>query len=156
MKYSVLALAVLTCVFMAAAMCMAGPAPKATGAGAFVRTQDGMEIEARFNFEAHGEQGNQPAKGWFKYHDSMGNKFTVEVQCVRVSGNDAFFSGPIVDYNMDEWEGMWLLVWVEDGGSPADGNDTIGGEMYDYDPECSPNLWPREYWPVTNGNIVVH
>jgi hypothetical protein len=156
MKLCLVFLVLAVAVFLGAAICLGGPGPKATGAGEFVRTEDGVEIEARFDFEAHGEYGNHPAKGWFKYFDSMGNKFTMEVQCVVVQDNVAFFSGPIVKSNMDDTEDAWLMVWVEDGGSPADGNDTIGGEMYSRDPECSPNLLPHEYWPVTNGNIVVH
>ena len=148
----VLVLSLVVC----AAVCLAGPAPKATGAGEFTRTEDGVEIEARFNFEAHAEHANRPTKGWFKYHDAMGNKFTIDVQCVSVYDNEATFSGPVVKTNMDDWEGMWLLIWVEDGGSPATDNDTIGGEMYDYDPGCDPSTMPSEYWPVSNGNIVVH
>jgi hypothetical protein len=57
---------------------------------------------------------------------------------------------------MDEWEDQWLLIWVEDGGSPGNGNDTIGGEMFDSDPGCDENAFPNDYWPVTSGNIVVH
>ena len=155
MKYSVVVLTV-TFVLVGAAICLGGPAPKATGGGEFTRTEDGMEVTARFNFEAHGEYGNRPAKGWFKYHDDLGNKFTIDVQCVSVFSNEAVFSGPVVKTNMDDWEEMWLLIWVEDGGSPADGNDSIGGEMYEYDPGCSPNMMPNEIWAVTNGNIVVH
>ncbi len=156
MKVAVIIFALTMCILVGAALCLAGPAPKATGAGEFTRMEDGVEIEARFNFEAHGECGNRPAKGWFKYHDEMGNKFTMEVRCVFVYSNEATFSGPVVKYNMDEWEGQWLLIWVEDGGSPADGNDTIGGQMYDSDPGCDENTLPDDYWPVTNGNIVVH
>jgi hypothetical protein len=156
MKVSVIILALAVSLLLGAALCLGGPAPKATGAGNFVRTEDGMEIEARFSFEAHGEHGNRPAKGWFKYHDSLGNAFRIDVQCVSVYSNEATFSGPVVKTNMDDWEGMWLLIWVEDGGSPADGNDTIGGEMYEYDPGCDPGTMPGDYWPVTNGNLVVH
>jgi hypothetical protein len=156
MKVYVVILALAVSLLLSAAICFGGPAPKATGAGEFTRTEDGMEIEARFSFEAHGEYANRPAKGWFKYRDSMGNEFTIDVQCVTVQGNDAFFSGPVAKTNMDDWEVMWLLLWVEDGGSPAEDNDTLGGEMFDYDPGCSPNLYPNDYWPVTNGNIVVH
>lgn len=156
MKLYTLLLVVSLLVFVSAAVCLGGPAPKATGAGEFTRTEDGMEVVARFNFEAHGEHANRPVKGWFKYHDGLGNKFTVDVQCVSIYGNEAIFSGPVVKTNMDEWEGMWLLIWVEDGGSPAHGNDTLGGEMYEYDPGCETGMMPSEYWPVTNGNIVVH
>ena len=156
MKVSVVVLALTVSILVGTSLCLGGPAPKATGAGEFTRTEDGMEITARFNFEAHGEYGNRPAKGWFKYHDSMGNKFTIEVQCVSVYNNEATFSGPVVKTNMDDSEDQWLLIWVEDGGSPADGNDTLGGEMYDRDPGCSPNMMPSQFWPVTNGNIVVH
>ena len=144
------------CILVGAAVCLAGPAPKATGAGEFTRVEDGEEVVARFNFEAHGEHANRPVKGWFKYHDELGNKFTIDIHCVEVYNNEATFSGPVVKTNMDDWEGMWLLIWVEDGGSPGEGNDTIGGEMFDYDPGCSPNLMPNDYWPVTNGNLVVH
>jgi hypothetical protein len=157
MKVSVVVLVLAVSLLVGAVLCLGGPAPKATGAGEFTRIEeDGTEVEARFNFEAHGEQEDRPAKGWFKYHDSMGNKFTIEVQCVSVYNNEATFSGPVVRTNMDDWEGMWLLLWVEDGGSPANGNDTLGGEMFDYDPGCDPNTMPNDYWPVTNGNIVVH
>ena len=152
------AVVVLLAVFIlvGAGMCVAGPAPKATGAGEFTRIEEGQPLTARFSFEAHGACGNRPVKGWFKYHDSMGNKFTIEIQCVNVYENEADFSGPVVKSNMSDWEGQWLWVWVEDGGSPADGNDSISGQMYEYDPGCGPNMRPTEVWDVTNGNIVVH
>jgi hypothetical protein len=156
MKVLAITLAVGVLALAWVAVCIGGPAPKATGAGEFTRTEDGMEIVARFNFEAHGEHANRPAKGWFKYRDELGNEFTIDVQCVTIYSNEATFSGPVVKTNMDDWEGMWLLLWVEDGGSPAAGHDTVGGEMFDYDPGCDPNMMPNDYWPVINGNIVVH
>jgi hypothetical protein len=156
MKRLFVILVAAACIIGAAAVCLAGPAPKATGAGEFTRIEEGQEVVARFNFEAHGAKDNRPVKGWFKYRDSLGNTFTIEIQCVSVYGDEADFSGPVVKSNMEDWENQWLWIWVEDGGSPADGNDSISGEMYEYDPGCGPNNLPTTVWSVTNGNIVVH
>lgn len=91
-----------------------------------------------------------------KYHDSMGNKFTMDIDCVVVYDYYASFSGPVVKTNMNEWENAHMVIWVADSGSPAAGHDKIGGEMYEEPVDCEENSIPPEWWPVENGNIAIH
>ena len=131
--------------------------PKATGGVRFMRyDEDDMEVLSFAEFQAHEGSGRRPAKGSIKFHDALGYEFSADVTCVAVWGNYATFSGPITKTNMEDWEGMWIQVWVHDGGTPGSAGDQIGGEFFDDEPECKPETKPEEWSPVIGGNLTVH
>ncbi|MFH1313682.1 MAG: hypothetical protein ABIJ00_10730 [Candidatus Eisenbacteria bacterium] len=137
----------------------AGPPPKVTGGVEFTRMEDIGEVTAKAEFEAHAEQDGRPAKGMFKYSDSMGREARIDVDCVYIRLCEccccATFSGPVVKTNMREWEGQWVQVWTRDGGSSGAENDLIGATLYSYDPGCHASQ-PPEWWEVIHGNLVIH
>jgi hypothetical protein len=130
-------------------------APKATGGVKWASMENGMEIENWAEFEAIGGTNGQPAKGWVKYHNSNGMSFRVDVQCLTVVDDWAFFSGPVVSADDTLMLNQWLKVVVYDGGSPGSKGDKIWGEFYSADPGCQP-FYPTDMANVENGNLMVH
>lgn len=97
-------------------------------------------------------------KSTFNYHDADGNFYKVSVQYVKVSGDKAWFAGPVVSGNVGA--GNWLFAEVQDVGTPGSAGDLIWGSFTNEtaaktgvalmtDPGDGP-------FAVTNGNLQVH
>jgi hypothetical protein len=143
--------------FLGAGVSQSASPPKATGGVWFTTIESGEEVQHRVEFQVHEENGGQPDKGWLSHRDSDGNWIRVDVDCVTIYGDHAFFSGVIVSASDDGQVGNWLLVAVQDGGSPGTNGDHVWGEMYDYDPGCAAGTFPPGGpWDVEKGNLVVH
>jgi len=131
------------------------PPSKATGGVLWMSTEAGEEIRNWAEFEAHAASNQHPAKGSLRYHNSNGLQLRMDVQCVTVVYDWAFFSGPIVSSSDTLLLNQWLLVVVYDGGSPGSKGDKIWGEVYSSDPGCQP-LYTAGMSNVENGNLVIH
>lgn len=97
-------------------------------------------------------------KGMFKYSDVNGNFYTVDVQYVNVSGNEAWFAGPVVSGNVGA--GNWLFAKVLDGGEPSVGVDQIWGS---FTTEAAAKVGVASmsnpgdgFFTITSGNLQVH
>lgn len=131
--------------------------PKATGGIQFYRIDDdSTQVQAWVEFQAHQLADDGTGKGSASYHDEQGNKLRIDITCVAVWDDYAMFSGQAVSTNIAEWEGKWFTLWVHDGGSPGTNGDEFGADVYDQDPGCAVGIMPREWSPVTGGNLVVH
>jgi len=153
------AILLITVFFLLGSLAVAyGSSPlKATGGVRFMRMgDDSLEVLSFAEFEAHDAHGGSPDKGSINFHDADGNKFKADVTCVTVCGDYATFSGPVTKTNVDDWEGMWIQVWVYDAGSSGTEGDLIGGEFFDADPGCNLHPGPDEWLPVIGGNLTVH
>jgi hypothetical protein len=144
----------IACVVQAAG---AASPPKATGGIQFYRLDDnGDQVQAWVEFEAHQLAADGTGKGQVRYRDEQGNKLAVKITCVAVWDDYATFSGQAVSTNVAEWEGKWFTIWAHDGGSSGTNGDEFGAEVYDADPGCAAGTTPREWSPVIAGNLVVH
>lgn len=97
-------------------------------------------------------------KGVFNYSDVNGAFYAVDVKYVSVSGDDAWFAGPVVSGNI--LVGSWIFVEVNDGGEPGIGVDQAWGSVVTEavakagvasmsDPGDGP-------FAITSGNLQVH
>jgi hypothetical protein len=151
--------AVFAILVIAAIAQVAGAAspPKATGGIQFYRIDDsGNQVQAWVEFEAHQLAADGAAKGRASYHDEQGNKLAIDITCTAIWDDYATFSGQATSTNVDEWTGKWFTLWVHDGGSPGTNGDEFGADVYDADPGCAAGTMPRDWSPVTGGNLVVH
>jgi hypothetical protein len=155
--FCILALTVGFLLFVGAGAAQSASPPKATG-GIWFTTIDGAhETRGHVEFQVHDEFGGQPDRGWLNYRNTDGDWFKVDVDCVTIYGDHAFFSGKVVSASLEEWRDKWLLVAVRDGGSPGTNGDQIWGEMYDHHPGCDAGDFPPGGpWDVEKGNLVVH
>jgi hypothetical protein len=128
----------------------AGSPPKATGGVGF--TAAGLERWVEFN--AHEGDSGQPAKGKLHYKDANKDWYKADIQCVTVVDDRAFFSGPLLQTNRPDWEGLWVFIAVHDGGTPGSKGDHIWGSFFTSDPGCRPDNF--NMFPVEKGNLVVH
>ncbi len=97
-------------------------------------------------------------KGVFNYSDADGNFYQVDVQYVNVSGNEAWFAGPVVSGNVGA--GNWLFAKVLDGGEPSIGLDKIWGS---FTTEATAKAGVATMsnpgdgaFDITSGNLQVH
>jgi hypothetical protein len=151
----ILALLVGVLVLAGVVVSQSASAPKATGGVKWASMEAGMEIDNWAEFEAIGGTNDHPAKGWVKYHNSNGMSFRVDVRCLTVVDDWAFFSGPVVSSTDTLLLNQWLKVVVHDGGTPGSKGDQIWGEFYDHDPGCR-HSHPDEMSDVESGNLTVH
>ena len=154
---SILASMVVLLLAVGAGVSQAGSPGKATG-GIWFTTVEGTDtIKGHVEFQVHDEFGGQPDRGWLNYRNADGDWFKVDVDCVTIDGDYAFFSGEVVSFTLEDWRDKWLLIAVYDGGSPGTSGDQLWGEMYDSDPGCrAGNFPPGGPWDVEKGNLVVH
>jgi hypothetical protein len=68
-------------------------------------------------------------KGALHYSDVTGAWYDVNVKYVTVSGDEAWFAGPVVAASNSGWIGNWLFAKVYDGGEPAAGVDQVWGSF---------------------------
>lgn len=115
----ILALLIGVLVIAGVVVSQSASAPKATGGVKWASMENGMEIDNWAEFEAIEGSNGYPAKGWVKYHNSNGMKFRVDVRCVIVEDDWAFFSGPVVSAADTLMLNQWIKVVVYDGGSPG-------------------------------------
>lgn len=138
-------------VLAVASLSLSASPPKATGGVGF--TASGLERWLEFN--AHADYNDHAAKGMVNYKDANGDRYKVDVQCVTVVDEWAYFSGPIVSTNRTDWEGLWALFAVFDGGTPGRKGDKVFGTFANADPGCQP-FFPPVMFDVEKGNLVVH
>ena len=133
-----------------------GPAPKATGGISYEAA--GLDRQAQFQMH-DGDAVGKTDKGMFKYSDANGDWYTVEVTAVNVSGDMAFFAGPVVAASQPGWVGLWLSAAAHDGGEPGATVDHIYGIFTDQataEANVSGEVAPGPAFAVTNGNLQVH
>ena len=152
------------CAFLAAAMGSAPPAPGVGGVGSAQKATGEVWFEnsglmAYADFNAHEAYMDRPAKGEFYYEDDDGEGtvryYLMMVDCVEVEGEDATFSGEIVDTNVDDWMGQGVQIWVTDGGTPGWNGDLITGQFFEY-PDCLPYDESPMMIEIDEGNLKVH
>ena len=97
-------------------------------------------------------------EGVFRYSDVNGTQYRVNVKFVKVSGNDAWFAGPVTSGNAGL--GQWLFAKVHDGGTPGSNGDQVSGSFTTKDAAklavalmSNPGDGP---FAVTSGNLRVH
>lgn len=97
-------------------------------------------------------------KGNAYYSDASGNWYFVNVKAVSVSGDDAWFAGPVIAGNIGV--GNWLFVKVHDGGEPGKLVDKASGSFTDE--LTALNGVTRQLPPadgpftITSGNLQTH
>jgi hypothetical protein len=138
-----------------------------TGAGMTETTTGLFTIEEKFAFSAQDEDDN-PANsaarnGHFVYQrtttSSVGTtEFDVKgsVDCVRVVGNRAGFSGPIEKSSSSpHLEGLLAVFSVADNDQPPS-SGVAPDEFRFFGPSPFPGCFPAAGTPITSGNILVH
>lgn len=97
-------------------------------------------------------------KGNAYYSDADGNWYFVNVTAVSVSGDDAWFAGPVIAGNVGV--GNWLFVKVHDGGEPGKLVDQAWGSFTNQaaalagvGARATPADGP---FSITSGNLQVH
>lgn len=134
-------------------------APHATGSE--VEFFFGCGRQGTIWFNAHEAMDNRPAKGELTYHDVNGRGrhhwFTADIDCVDVMPDGyATFSGWLVETNVPDWEGLWVQIWVYDGGTPGREGDQVAGSFFE-GPDCLPfGPNPDQWFDVVSGNLVIH
>jgi hypothetical protein len=103
--------------------------------------------------------GATPDRGTVNYSNpSAGVSYQASVYCAVVSGNTASFGYVIPAGTGSGLDGLRIIWTVTDGGSPGAGHDTAGFAVLSPGPtsraDCSTP--PSSFYPVTDGNLVVH
>jgi hypothetical protein len=170
-----LTLALLVSLVAASVATSAPPNDFTTGAGKVSTIFTGRAIENKFSFSAHAEDANSlvnrlarngqyhvegnvseivggpPGPGFSQTADVQG-----KVDCIRVSGNQAFVGGPIQKSSNPAYEGLNAYFDVVDNDQPplsGAAPDQFLFELITPQPEC---LLPTSGAPITQGNIVVN
>lgn len=98
--------------------------------------------------------------GSFRYADNNGNVYRVNVQYVKVSGNTAYFAGPVTGSVPFAWMSNWLYAKVLDSGAPWGSGDQLWGSFYSmadakthFGNLDNPGDGP---FPLSVGNLTVH
>ena len=116
-------MAVLVLGLIASVVVARGPSNRATGS---VWLDHGDNYNRYVEFDAHAERDGRPAKGtiyWYQWqgpqewHETS-PRHVVEVKCVEVDVDTAWFAGPGSD-------GRWLVMKVRDVGTPASDGDEV-------------------------------
>lgn len=98
------------------------------------------------------------AKGIFHYFDVNGAWYDVKVTYMSVSGNYAWFAGPVITGNVGD--GKWLFAKVRDGGEPGKSVDQIWGSFLNEDQAklgVSAMSDPSDgLFEISSGNLQVH
>ncbi len=99
-------------------------------------------------------------KGMLNYKDANGDSYKVDIQYVKVEGEDAWFAGPVVSASNPSWLSYWLFAKVHDGCEPAVGVDQVSGSFTNENSAklgvalmSNPGSGP---FTVTSGNLQVH
>lgn len=137
----------------------AGPADKITG-GLEIKTSI-PTITATMEFTAHAAKGKRPCKGTIRWcRPDQPRTIVWEVTYVKVQGNSGVFIGrKIQDTNPGPAAKDWVVIKVVDGGSPGQGNDTIGiANVADEAAAqaCADAPGGVADRPIVAGNLVVH
>ena len=154
MKHKIVTLSVL--VLIAGLLVFGGASfsaqpPKATGGVGI--TFDGLKLWVEFT--AH--EGD-PAKGTLRLksmQDDYHFWYQLDVECVTVEGNTAFFSGTVVKACEESFVGLCRKWVVYDGGTPGSKGDWIDWQRCTDPQDCQP-FEPGGKLFVERGNLVVH
>jgi hypothetical protein len=132
-----------------------------TGGGKVERTSGSATIEEKFAFSAHDEDDSASTtaarNGHFVYQRTITSPLSTSkldlkgsVDCVRVIGNRAGFSGPVEKSTNPDFEGLHALFTVVD-------NDSMGtaDEFRHLGFSSQPICLVSVALPITSGNILV-
>jgi hypothetical protein len=136
----------------------AGTADKITGGLEIITNV--APITAQVEFTAHAATGNRPAKGMFRwYRPDQPRTIVCEVTYVTVNGNAGAFVGKKTYDTTPGNPAIWIVVKVDDGGSPGTNNDKLGIIWFLTEEKAieyaNGDTWPDER-PIIAGNLVVH
>jgi len=169
-----LTLALLVSLVMASVATSAPPNDFTTGAGKVSSNFFGSPVENKFSFSAYGEDDSASTgvalNGQYHVEGNVGFldappfppflSQTADVQgkvdCIVVSGNQAFFGGPITKSSNPDYEGMNAYFDVADNDQPplnGEAPDEFLWEFITPDQQC---FEPTPGPPITKGNIVVN
>lgn len=134
-------------------LAQSGPPPSASGTG------QSKNIIITFGAAEHlGDDQTPVVTGVAQQHDTqLGTKITIDIDCLRVSGNEAFLSGPVVRSNVVGVDlGASFLFAVRDNG---EGDNALGPDeftTFTMNADCRrlPRGFPA-YLPSERGNIQV-
>lgn len=145
---------------------MAGPA---LAGGPVDRTDGGVGWEgprgmrhAGFNARATGSDSE--ARGQLEISERDGSSLHVDVRCLKVDGDTAWFGGEITKATgafdpTDTREGQGLMTQVFDGGTPGRNGDQIGNRgATDANAACTmvESMTPATPNEVEKGDLRVH
>ena len=137
------------------AIAASNAAPKLTGGVKYVA----YDLARQADFEMQDAQDNRPVKGNFKYSDTNGNWYKVDIQAVKINNEWAYFAGPVVTASDPSWVGNWLSAAAYDGGNPGSKGDLIFGIFTDQASalaNVSGMVTPGLGFAITQGNLTVH
>lgn len=106
-----------------------GPHAKATGTVEWTArggALPGLVTSFSVHDEAPGMNGD---RGFWTLSNNDVGSYTVDVVCVNVDGNEAWFAGIVTDGDgiYEDRPGAVQLFWVKDGATPGSGGDLLGG-----------------------------
>ena len=142
-----------------------GPHDRATGT---IEFDIGADRQRAATFDAHEGKDGREAKGSFAWLDWVDGEYIigieVDVQCVSVDGDEAWFAGPVTYTRSGvhtSWPGRWMGVYVKDAGDPGtEGPDQlVVANLADEAAACD---WVTSNPSVSNdyvmngGNLKVH
>lgn len=113
-----------------------------------------------FDFNAHADTARREAKGQAHNLTPYGGLYRAEVRCVNVISDDTvLFAAELMETNTPSW-GPWVLIKVQDGGTPGSAGDLIWGQFMAGTlaiSMCGSEGTPSGgEWPVLSANLVVH
>jgi hypothetical protein len=141
-----------------------GPANKATGDVQGLVSQSWLHS---FDFAAHDLSETDAGKGFIRHFRLENDGVTIireefcPVVYAIVSGNEAWFSGPIIYDSNDPSPTRWMVFYALDNGQPGRGNDLLLWERVDDESDAIEHLLvtnPTAYkdFEITSGNLKVH
>ena len=91
--------------------------------------------------------------------DHIRDWYTVEIECVNVAGDYAYFAGEVKTASRSNWVGNWVSWAVYDGGEPGDDVDGAWGIFTNKTTaisNCENEVLPGPKFTVDTGNLQVH
>ena len=132
---------------------------KATGEVYWEGGKD-FQFDLHTQFSAHDDAPGAYGDRGMIYRENLtsGNWRVVNVSCVDIVGDQAFFGGEITASSVASEVGMGQAAWVKDVSTPGSGGDMIG--LNKYANEAAACAAVAGHWDghgrVTGGNLKVH
>ena len=162
---TLIAIAVIATLLLSSGAALAkGPAPKATGEVGIPVNGWYAEFSAYYvGTKVVGGQTLHIGKGSMRrWSDVVGQDLRYDVKYVRVNSNRVWFAAKCTYDTGNTYVGKWLFVKVDDGGTPGRKGDYIGWDWNSGTNEADAakrvRIYgsPANWWPVIDGNLVVH
>ena len=116
----------------------------------------------QYSFIALSTASDGSAKGQVELHTSFtfgaDADVHIEVDCLAVAGNEAWFSGPAKRYTLagvPQPPGLYLIFRVQDNGEGSDDPPDMGSPAFSSPPQGCRLQPPLLMTPTANGNIQV-